>query len=207
MGAHTDDIELGCGATVARALEAGWTVYYFILSIARESVPPGFEAEVLRREALASASAMGLAGDQVTILDFPVRRFPEHRQAILEELVALRRTRHFDVVLYPAPSDIHQDHAVVSHECTRAFKACSTLLGYELPWNDVGCPAFQPNLFIRVMDHHVQAKMRALAQFETQKAAGRQYMSDEFLLGWARFRGVQAGVGLAEAFQVLRITL
>lgn len=71
VGAHTDDIELGCGATIARLLEAGWTVWYLIFSIARESVPSGFDVEVLRREALASADVMGLAVDNVTILDFP----------------------------------------------------------------------------------------------------------------------------------------
>lgn len=96
---------------------------------------------------------------------------------------------------------------MISRECTRAFKSGCTLLGYELPWNDVCSPAFQPNLFVRVTERHVQAKARALAQFETQKVMGRPYVTEEFLLGWARFRGVQGGVGLAEAFQILRMAL
>ncbi len=203
VGAHADDIELGCGGTIARALREGWEVHYLVFSIARESVPDGFPEDALRHETLNAAEDMGVEPRRVEILDFPVRHFPSRRQEVLDHLVR-KRDEGFDAVLSPGPCDAHQDHATVYSECTRAFKGVRLLLGYELPWNNLGSYAFEPTVFVRLSNEDLGKKLKAVSKFKTQQAIGRPYIAPDFLASWARFRGVRAGCSIAEGFYLLR---
>lgn len=203
VGAHTDDIELGCGGTIARALREGWEVHYLIFSIARESVPDGFPEDALRYEALNAAEDMGVDLQRVEILDLPVRHFPSRRQEVLDHLIR-KRDQGFEAVLCPGPCDVHQDHATVHIECIRAFKGVRLLLGYELPWNNSGSSAFEPTVFVRLSNEDLGKKLKAISKFKTQQAIGRPYIAPDFLTSWARFRGVRAGTPIAEGFYLLR---
>ena len=58
------------------------------------------------------------------------------RADILEEIVKLRNKINPTLVLIPSPNDIHQDHQVIAAEGLRVFKKIS-VLGYELPWNNL----------------------------------------------------------------------
>lgn len=203
IGAHTDDIELGCGGTIARALREGWEVHYLIFSIARESVPHGFPQDSLRYEALKAAEDMGVQSQHVEILDFPVRHFSSHRQEVLDHLIR-KRDGGFDAVLCPGPCDAHQDHATLYAECIRAFKGVRILLGYELPWNNSGLFSLEPTVFVRLCDEDLTKKLNALGEFKTQEALRRPYFMPDFLISWARFRGLRAGASLAEGFYPLR---
>ena len=73
------------------------------------------------------------------------------------------------------------------------------VLGYELPWNNM---AFDYRHFVVLDERHVQAKIDALACYESQQH--RPYVQPEFLRSWARSRGGQIFVDYAEAFDVLR---
>ena len=90
LAPHTDDGEFGCGGTMARLVEAGAEVRYVAFSIAtqvaarRASRPTRSPREV--REATAE---LGIPEANLTVHDFEVRTFPEHRQDILELLIAL----------------------------------------------------------------------------------------------------------------------
>jgi LmbE family N-acetylglucosaminyl deacetylase len=106
-----------------------------------------------------------------------------------------------DLVLLPSSDDTHQDHFVVSNEARRAFKRTS-MLGYEAPWNNF---RFESTAFVALEDADVEAKVTALSMFESQM--DRTYMNREHTLAQLRFRGVQAGLNWAEAFQVLRLYL
>lgn len=159
VGAHTDDIELGCGGTIAKALREGWGVYYLIFCIARESVPRGFPEDALRHEALNAAGDMGVDPQRVEILDLPVRHFASRRQAVLEHLIS-KRDQRFDAVLCPGPCDVHQDHATVYSECTRAFKGVRLMLGHELPWNNSGLSALEPTVHVRPLNENPGTKLK-----------------------------------------------
>jgi len=199
LAPHTDDAELGAGGTIARLLEAGTALHVVVFSIATASVPAGPPPTTLRDEFLASAATYGLADDAVTVLDYPVRHFPAHRQEILEELVALRSRLRPDLVIAPASVDVHQDHRTVHTEAVRAFKGV-TLWGYDLPWNDTD--GFRAQVFVALTPEHLAAKRRALDAYRSQ--ADRPYFAPGYVESLARTRGVQVGFALAEAFELVR---
>jgi LmbE family N-acetylglucosaminyl deacetylase len=135
------------------------------------------------------------------VYDYPVRRFSDHRQELLEELVLLKRQLQPEVVFVTASADIHQDHQVLHNETVRAFKEI-TLWGYELPWNTVN---FSAQAFVVLNQEHVDLKWAALQAYESQMEMERPYFNKEFIQGLARVRGVQVRTQYAEVFEVVRV--
>ena len=134
LAPHTDDGEFGCGGTMARLVEAGCEVRYVAFSIATRSLPRASRPTRSRARCRGDGRARHPRG-ALTVHDFDVRTFPEHRQDILELLVALWEEWQPDVVFQPSLHDVHQDHQTVAEEGLRAFKR-TTILGYEIPWNN-----------------------------------------------------------------------
>ncbi|HLO04246.1 MAG TPA: PIG-L deacetylase family protein [Symbiobacteriaceae bacterium] len=203
LAPHTDDAELGCGGTIARLLEEGASVYVAAFSSARESIPPHLPPTTTRDEFFASMQRLGVPAVNRRLYDYPVRRFTEHRQDLLEELVRLRAEIQPDTVFLPTASDLHQDHHVIATEGLRAFKE-RTVWGYELPWNHV---TFAAQAFVTLESRHVEAKWRALSAYRSQIDLGRPYFTPELIQGLARVRGVQVKAEFAEAFEVTRVRL
>ena len=101
----------------------------------------------------------------------------------------------------PSLHDIHQDHTTIAQEGLRAFKN-TTILGYELIWNNL---TFNAQCFVKLREEDVEAKIKALVEYRSQ--GKRDYLSKEFIYSLAKSRGVQAGTGYAEAFEVVRLFL
>ena len=101
LAPHTDDGEFGCGGTMARLVEEGSDVRYVAFSIATRSLPEGFAPDTLAREVKEATSELGIPPGNLTVHDFEVRTFPEHRQEILELLVALWEDWRPDAVFQP----------------------------------------------------------------------------------------------------------
>jgi N-acetylglucosamine malate deacetylase 1 len=198
---HTDDGEFGCGGTIARLIEEGTEVHYVALSIAEDSVPSGLPRDILATEVAKATHELGIDAKHLRVERFPVRRFPEFRQGILELLVDLNRRISPDLVFIPSSTDTHQDHQVVSQEGFRAFKR-TTILGYEVPWNNL---TFSTNAFFFLESRHLEAKLRSLRCYVSQ--LGREYVDEQFIRSLARTRGVQIGAEYAESFEVIRLVL
>lgn len=198
LSPHTDDFEFGCGGTIARLLEEGAEVHTAVFSICQESVPEGFQDDILLHEMHASADTFGISKDHRHIFNYPVRRFSEHRQEILEDLVQLKNELEPDLVFTPSTFDVHQDHEVISRESIRAFRYRS-MFGYELPWNNL---SFTSQALISLSEKFVQKKSDALSCYNSQ--GFRHYSQPEFFQAEALFRGVQKKHHLAEAFEVIR---
>ena len=198
LAPYTDDGEIGCGGTIARFIEEGKTVHYVAFSTARTSVRPEFPENILEIEVKKATAILGVKPENLHVLDFPVRHFPEHRQDILQALVDLRKAHTPDLILLPSPTDVHQDHQVIANEGLRAFKS-HTVLGYEEPWNNI---EFATRCFIPLDERHVQKKIDALNAYESQKH--RSYLDNNFVWSMARMRGTQFEGQYAEAFEVLR---
>ncbi|MGB7183753.1 MAG: PIG-L deacetylase family protein, partial [Burkholderiaceae bacterium] len=136
LAPHTDDGEIGCGGTIAKLSRTGTRVVYVAFSAAEESVGEKWPRDILRREVKEATSVLGIADDDCLVLDFQVRKFPELRQQILDAMIRLNETYQPEVVFIPSPHDTHQDHQTIAQEGFRAFKR-TTLLGYEVPWNNL----------------------------------------------------------------------
>ena len=199
LAPHTDDGELGCGATIARFIDEGAEVYYAAFSTAAASVPPQFPSNQLEIEVRNATAKLGIPERNLFVYNYEVRKLNYVRQEILEELVRLRSEVEPDLVFMPSSKDIHQDHLTMYNEGLRAFKF-SSILGYELIWNNL---SFSTDTFIIVNESQVQLKIEALREYKTQE--GRNYMSPEFIRSLATVRGTQIGADFAEAFEAIRI--
>ena len=198
LAPHTDDGELGCGGTISRMVEEGREVYYAAFSTAAESVPPPFPPDILEKEVREGTKVLGIPAANLLVYKYKVRHLPHLRQEILEELVRIKREIDPATVFLPSAQDLHQDHQTVHIEGLRAFKTV-TVLGYELPWNNL---SFDYRHFCVLTREHVQTKIAALRCYQSQQH--RPYTQEEFIWSWARTRGGQIMVEYAEAFDVLR---
>jgi LmbE family N-acetylglucosaminyl deacetylase len=196
LAPHTDDGEFGCGGTIAKLIEGGSRVVYAAFSTCRRSLPPELPSDTLAREVEAATNVLSV--HELRVFDYDVRYFSEHRQAILEDLVALQRRLKPDLVFIPASTDLHQDHQTIHNEAKRAFKHTKTL-GYEQPWNNI---TMTTTLFSRLEERHVALKVQALLEYRSQ--GSRSYHTEAFVRALAVTRGVQAGAHFAEAFEVVR---
>lgn len=198
LAPHTDDGELGCGASIVRFIEEGADVYYAAFSTADESVPAEFPKDQLAIEVKEATKILGIADDHLFVFQYQVRKLNYVRQEILEKLIELREDLKPDIVFLPSSADFHQDHQTVTQEGLRAFKF-STILGYELIWNN---RSFSTDCFIKIKEEHLHRKITALSAYRTQ--AKKTYMSPEFIRSLAVVRGTQIGVAFAETFEVIR---
>lgn len=186
LAPHTDDIEFGCGASIARWVMEGAKVYGISFSCGTAN----------SKEFKNASKILGLK--EATVLQFETRLFQKARQLILNQMVFLERRIKPHIVLIPSTSDTHQDHQVIRDEGFRAFKRTS-LIGYEMPQNNL---TFQTNMLVKVEEKHIQKKLDSLDCYYSQKE--RPYITEEFIRSLARVRGLQAGCEYAEAFEVMR---
>lgn len=201
LSPHTDDGELGCGATVSKLIRQGKQVYYAAFSACEQSVLPNFPKDILISEVKAATSTLGIPSDHLKLFRYDVRTFNYHRQAILDDLIQLREEIQPDTVFIPSLTDIHQDHKTMAEEALRAFKFVN-IFSYELPWNNLN---FNTCAFEVVEEQDAQRKFEALAQYKSQ--AHRPYANEEFLRSQMRMRGVQVAQRYAEVFEVVRLVM
>lgn len=188
LSPHTDDAELGCGGTIAKFVEMGINVSVLAFS--------GGKAEVSEFK-----KSVGFLGAEMFLSDYETRNFAAERQRILEELIDSAKFFNADAIFVPCENDIHQDHQVITQEAIRAFKH-STIYGYELPWNNI---QFNAKAFNCISEKHLQKKIDALAQYNSQK--DKIYFRPDFIRSLARVRGTQSKNEFAEAFEIIRYYL
>jgi LmbE family N-acetylglucosaminyl deacetylase len=184
---------------MSRLADAGCEVRYVAFSIATRSLPEGFPPDTLAREVREATAELGISEERLTVHDFDVRTFPEHRQGILEVLVALWEEWQPDVVFQPSHHDVHQDHQTIAQEGLRAFKR-TTILGYEIPWNNFD---FSYQCYVSLETSHLDRKVAALERYASQKH--RRYSDREYIWNVARTHGINVNREYAEVFQVYRV--
>ncbi|MGZ4356022.1 MAG: PIG-L deacetylase family protein [Gaiellaceae bacterium] len=199
LAPHTDDGEFGAGGTMTRLVEEGAEVRYVAFSIATRSLPEGFPPDTLAQEVKEATAELGISPENLTVHDFDVRTLPQHRQDILELLVALWEDWRPDAVFQPSLHDIHQDHQVIAAEGLRAFKR-TTILGYEIPWNNFD---FAYQAYFALQESHVEKKVAALSKYASQQH--RRYSDPEYIRNVARTHGINVNREFAEVFEVYRV--
>jgi len=194
LAPHADDIELGCGATVARFFEEGHRLLWI-----------GFtDEQPLNDEHIKATEVIGLKDDSRLAFDFTLRQLSDRRKEVLERLVTLNSEFKPDLVVGPSLHDFHQDHQVVANEMVRAFKTSASIICYELPWNHI---SFDVQLLTKLTNQHMETKIRMLEKFKSELVVRGRYFSATLVRGMALLRGTQAGTEYAEAFEVLRWVL
>jgi N-acetylglucosamine malate deacetylase 1 len=195
IGAHPDDIELGCGALIA-SLKDKANINCVTLSDNQKNPL----LVNLVHEYSASMSALGILSENTILEKFETRRFPAQRQDILEYLIKLNKTLNPDIVFVHTRSDLHQDHNTVTEESLRAFRGI-TVLGYDVIRSSYG---FFPNLLTKVSESDVQLKIDALANYKTY--SGKYYFDPEVTRATLIRNGALCECKYAEGFETLRIS-
>ena len=194
IGAHPDDIELGCGALIARI--AGKTDVRCVTFSNNQKNPL---LKNLVEEHYASMQTLGVPRERVDLLDFETRRFQEHRQEILEAMISIMRTDDPDIVFVHTKSDVHQDHGVLTQEALRAFRG-RTVLGFDVIRSSYG---FFPDFLVGVDETDVQKKLDALACYKTYE--GKYYFSPDVTRATLIRNGAICERPYAVGFDILRI--
>jgi LmbE family N-acetylglucosaminyl deacetylase len=198
LAPHTDDLEFGCGGTVAKLIDDGNEVFCAAFSACRQSVRKEFPEDILITEIKAASAILGIKKENLILFDYNVRTFNYHRQEILDDILKLKAQIQPDIVFIPALTDVHQDHFTIAQEGFRAFKF-SSLLSYELPWNNL---SFNTASFMKLEEKNILKKIEAVNEYKSQ--AHRPYANEEFIRSLARTRGVQINTHYAECFEVIR---
>ena len=194
IGAHPDDIELGCGAFISNIL--GKTD---ILCVTLSDNQKNPSLSNLVEEHQRSMAILGVPRDHVRLESFVTRRFPELRQEILEYLYQLNREYRPDIVITHTRSDIHQDHQQTTEEVLRAFRG-TTVLGFDALRSSYG---FFPHFLAQVTEQDLERKVKALAEYTTYNE--KYYFSADVLRSTLIRHGALAELPYAEGFDILRI--
>ena len=194
IGAHPDDIELGCGALISRI--SGKTDVRCVTFSNNQKNPL---LKNLVEEHYASMQTLGVPRERVDLLDFETRRFQEHRQEILEAMIGIMRQDDPDIVFVHTKSDVHQDHGVLTQEALRAFRG-RTVLGFDVIRSSYG---FFPDFLVGVDETDVQKKLDALACYKTYE--GKYYFSPDVTRATLIRNGAICERPYAEGFDILRI--
>lgn len=199
LGAHSDDIEIGAGATLLTMIERGirLEVHWCVLSGSDER----------EREARASAAEFLVGADRASIETLPFKDgfFPQQGEAIKSWFEELKGRVNPDVILTHYRDDAHQDHQLVSRLTWNTFRQHS-ILEYEIPkWDgDFG----QPNAYAAASARTVERKIELLNKhFGSQRS--KHWFDAEVFRGLARIRGMEcrAPEFYAEAFFVRKFII
>lgn len=192
LGAHSDDIEIGCGGTVLQLASSDLNIeiHWVVFSAIDER---RIEAEVSARDFLG-----GIAKTSIELLEYPDTYFPVHYGALKDSFKALSRQVTPDIVFTHYRDDLHQDHRTISELTWTAFRD-NLILEYEIPKYDGDFG--QPNLFVPIPEDICRMKTSKLQQhFASQK--NKTWFTDDLFSSVMRLRGVEARspTGYAEAF-------
>ncbi len=199
LGAHCDDIEIGCGGTVLRLLEANpeLEVHWVVLC----------SDELRRAEAQEGARRFLGAGAEkrVRIQGFRDGFLPYAGVEVKEFFERLKGEVRPDLILTHYRSDLHQDHRVVSELTWNTFRN-HLILEFEIPKydGDLGVP----NFFVPLSEEQVARKCElVLASFPSQR--GRRWFSEDTFRALMRLRGIECNApdAHAEAFYARKIVL
>jgi LmbE family N-acetylglucosaminyl deacetylase len=192
LGAHSDDIEIGCGGTILRLLSENddVEVHWVVLG------SNGKRDE----EALVSAKKL-LAGAKkktITIKHFKESFFPYAGKEIKQFFEGLKRKISPDIIFTHYRYDLHQDHRLISELTWNTYRD-HFILEYEIIKydGDVGIP----NLFVHLDEAICQKKISLIMEcFKSQR--NRDWFTPDAFLSILRIRGIEcrAPEKYAEAF-------
>jgi LmbE family N-acetylglucosaminyl deacetylase len=199
IGAHSDDIEIGCGGTLVRLLhdyadlEVGWVV----LTAAGPRM----------HEARASAEAMlaSVRQPQIVLESFRDGFLPYAGAALKDRFEALKQRFEPDLILTHSGRDAHQDHRLVAELTWNTFRN-HLILEFEIPKYDGDMGA--PNVFVELTQAQVQTKIEHLLRYFLSQT-GKRWFTDDLFRSLMRLRGMECNAAerYAEAFYARKLVV
>ena len=202
VGAHADDIEIGCGGTALRLMSQGTEVTALVVTdthYVRGDVVHR-DSSRSQREATAAAAVMGYQTYFGTARNNDVKVTSELVYFIRDYIEKCKP----DTILTHWDGDAHLDHRNVAAATMMATRDPRNLLMYRTNFY-ISPEAFRPNLLVDITDH-IETKMKALACYRAElERNGDAYF--DWVRHANRVSGATAGTGYAEEFQVVKYYL
>jgi LmbE family N-acetylglucosaminyl deacetylase len=193
VGAHPDDIEIGCGGTLLGLDGRPRTT---VTGLVMTGTPE-------RRAEAEAALPQFFPGATVRVLDLPDGRLPAHWDAVKQALEESAREHRPTVVMAPRPDDAHQDHRLLGELVTTVWRD-ALVLHYEIPkWDG---DSRSPTVYVRLTERDARRKVDLLHRcFPSQ--AGREWWDDDVFCGLMRLRGMESRSRYAEGFTSPKVLL
>lgn len=189
LGAHGDDLEIGCGGAIMRFLDEQEVIVHWVVFGC--SAQRGEEARCSAESLLEKA-----VKQEIEIRGFRDSFFPYRGDQVKESFEELKKRFSPDLIFTHTRSDLHQDHRVINELTWNTFRD-HLILEYEIPKYDADLGS--PNVFIRLNEEVCRRKVEHILRFfQTQKR--KHWFDEETFRGLMRLRGVEAGIRYAEAF-------
>ena len=192
LGAHADDLEIGCGGTILKLTRSGRpvTVTWVVWSgEGRREQEARDSAEIFLERAKAR---------EVIVHSFRDGFFPSQSAAIKECFEGLKQRGPMDLVLTHYRGDLHQDHRLIAELTWNTFRN-HLVLEYEIPKYDGDFGS--PNVFVDLDEDLARRKAETIMRvFGSQ--AGRQWFSEDLFMSVLRIRGMECAAAslYAEGF-------
>ena len=199
LGAHSDDIEIGCGGTVLTLLEK-YKIGKIVWVVFCSNKTRKKEAEQSAAQFLKSVEKK-----DVRIMNYRDGFLPHLWSKVKEEFESLKREFNPDLIFTHTREDRHQDHRIVSDLTWNTFRN-HMILEYEIPKYDGDLTT--PSLYVEVDGEKAEQKKRMILEsFQSQQ--NKHWLDDELLNSLMRIRGVESvsKSGYAEGFHVRKIVL
>jgi LmbE family N-acetylglucosaminyl deacetylase len=199
LGAHSDDIEIGCGGTILKLLSTNrsTSVYWVVLGAAGEREK---EARESAERFLAAASHK-----EILVKGFRDSFFPYIGAEIKEYFEEIKKQVSPDVIFTHFRHDLHQDHRLVSELTWNTFRD-HLILEYEVIKydGDLGTP----NAYVHLSDEHARAKVKHILDvFKSQ--GSRSWFTEDAFMSIMRIRGLESNAPqkFAEGFYCRKLVL
>jgi LmbE family N-acetylglucosaminyl deacetylase len=205
VGAHPDDIELGCGGTLIKHVQRGDAVFALIFTNGEKGIPETELKSGVDRQ-LESLQALKLANvpfSNIYFLQYPDTELWQHRQEVMNTISKFCDAFKIQLIYTHSNKAQHQDHVTVFDETMRGAKKVWGVMAYE----SLGAtnPSFSPNMFVDITDV-IPKKIAMLNCHKSQIC--KSYLKVESILALAQFRSSQSEeFHYAEAFEIIKMTL
>jgi len=197
IGAHPDDIEIGCGGLLIKAVKNGHSVYLYNITRGEKAGDPERRISELQRTArYIHAKALY------------IDRFPDTGLSLTSDLINHIESCIIlckpDLVITHPMTDTHHDHRVVAEATIEAGRNVSNILSYEMPLTK----GFEPHIYYDISDS-MDTKLELLSLFQSQ--SHKMFLESKAIRGLAQYRALQSRLGsdvsYAESFQIVKVAL
>lgn len=196
LGAHADDLEIGCGGTVLKlSTERAVTVRWLVFSARGD--------RMIEAQRSAESLLGGARHFEIEIHGFRDGFFPYEGSSIKETFEQVKGEFEPDLIFTHSRNDLHQDHRLLNELTWNTFRN-HLVLEYEVPKYDGDLGS--PNCFVELSPELVDRKIAHLMEFFPSQRDRRWYDAETFR-GLIRLRGVEAGLRYAEAFYIRKAWL
>lgn len=194
VGAHPDDIELGCGGSIAKHLDLGDNVFILIMTNGENG-----DHHYDREECLNSLKILGIKSENIFFGNFPDGNLIDNNITVsfIEKYI---NKFSINKVYTHSPEDRHQDHRNCSNAVSSAARKIPEILLFQGPSTKVN---FEPHYFVQLSENELKKKIEALSCYESQIKKGIVNLKQ--IQSIAGANGVHCNSNYAEAFSINHI--